>query len=331
MASVAEGCQHPRMGEMIDGVWRTGWYDPDARGAFQRPATKFRARLGGENGFPVETGRYHLYVSYACPWAHRLLITRAVRGLEGAVGVTAVDPRMGEDGWSFSAAEPDPLHGAPLLQDVYRRADPKYTGRVTVPVLWDKVKGTIVNNESRELMRMFDLDMSALATSKTTLAPASLLPAIDETLDAIYRPVNNGVYRAGFATSQEAYDEAVRELFAALDHWDGVLGRQRYLCGDTFTEADVAMFTTLVRFDVVYYAHFKCNVRRIADYANLSGYVRDIYQMPAVKKTCRLDQIKVHYYWSQTTVNPHRIVPLGPTFDLDAPHDRARLGGAPIE
>jgi putative glutathione S-transferase len=319
------------MGEMVEGVWKSGWYDPDARGAFQRPKTKFRARVttDGSSAFAAEAGRYHLYVSYACPWAHRTLITRALRGLEGAIDVTAVDPKMSDDGWSFTAGEADPLCGAKLLREVYARADARYSGRVTVPILWDKKTGTIVNNESRELMRMLDTQFDAFATNETSLAPPELLARIDETLEAIYTPVNNGVYRAGFATTQAAYEEACKDVFAALDHWDAVLGKQRYLCGSVITEADVAMFTTLLRFDLVYYAHFKCNVRRIQDYANLSGYLRDIYQMPEVKKTCRLDQIKTHYYWSQTTVNPHRVVPLGPDVasQLELPHGRARLAG----
>lgn len=320
------------MGEMIDGVWRTGWYDPDARGAFQRPRTRFRQQItrDGGTGFRAESGRYHLYVSYACPWAHRTLIVRALRGLEDAIDVTVVDPKMGDDGWVFSASEPDPIAGAELLREVYMRADPRYTGRVTVPILWDKQNKTIVNNESRDVIRILDTAFDHLARNKTSLAPLDLRGAIDETLDAIYEPINNGVYRAGFATKQEAYEEACTQLFAALDHWDGVLAKRRYLCGSAITEADVALFTTLVRFDLVYHAHFKCNVRRIADYANLSGYLRDIYQMPEVKKTCHLDHIKVHYYWSQTTVNPHRIVPLGPhlSAQLEAPHDRAALAGA---
>ncbi|MDB5216912.1 MAG: Glutathione S-transferase, omega [Myxococcaceae bacterium] len=319
------------MGELVDGVWKSGWYDPDARGAFQRPQTKFRAQVGGvtsdgSSPFAPEAGRYHLYVSYACPWAHRTLIVRALRGLEDAISVTAVDPKMSDDGWSFAKDEPDPIGRKPFLRDVYLAADPHYSGRVTVPILWDKKTKTIVNNESREVIRMLDTQFEAHAKKKTSLAPPALVPAIDETLDAIYTPVNNGVYRAGFATKQEAYEEACKDVFAALDRWDGVLAKQRYLCGASLTEADVAMFTTLLRFDLVYYAHFKCNVRRIQDYANLSGYLRDIYQMPDVKKTCRLDQIKTHYYWSQTTVNPHRIVPLGPDVaHLELPHDRERL------
>jgi putative glutathione S-transferase len=319
------------MGEMIDGVWKSGWYDPDDHGAFQRPKTRFRSRLSkdGSTPFAPEAGRYHLYVSYACPWAHRTLIVRALRGLEHALPVTVVDPKMGDDGWQFSSDEPDPVLGAPLLREIFVAADARYTGRVTVPVLWDKKTSTIVNNESREIIRMLDTDFAELAKNPVSLAPPDLLGRIDHTLDAIYEPINNGVYRAGFASKQEAYEEACTELFDALDHWDGVLGKQRYLCGSVLTEADVALFTTLLRFDLVYYAHFKCNVRRIADYRNLSGYLRDIYQIPEVKKTCRLDHIKVHYYWSQTTVNPYRIVPIGPNVlpELEAPHDRARLGG----
>jgi len=324
------------MGELVDGVWKSGWYDPDARGAFQRPQTKFRHQVTadgaspeGKGGFTPEAGRYHLYVSYACPWAHRTLIVRALRGLEDAISVTVVDPKMSDDGWSFTKKEPDPILGKHFLREVYTSADPHYSGRVTVPVLWDKKTKTIVNNESREVMRILDVQFEAHAKKGRSLLPPELRPAVEKTLDAIYTPVNNGVYRAGFATKQEAYEEACNDVFAALDHWDGVLGNQRYLCGPILTEADVAMFTTLLRFDLVYYAHFKCNVRRIQDYANLSGYLRDIYQMPDVKKTCRLDHIKTHYYWSQTTVNPHRIVPVGPdvTRHLELPHDRARLSG----
>jgi putative glutathione S-transferase len=307
---------------MIDGTWHAGWYEPDAEGAFRRPATKFRGRIGDDR-FAPEAGRYRLYVSYACPWAHRTLITRALRGLGDAIPITAVDPRMGDDGWIFPEGEPEPLFGATRLQDVYRRAKSDYSGRVTVPVLWDTKTSTIVNNESREVMRDLDAKFESCARG-ACLAPADLQPKIDEVLDAIYEPINNGVYRAGFATKQAAYDRAVTELFAALERWEAVLGEQRFLVGDRLTEADVALFTTLLRFDLVYYAHFKCNVKRIADFPNLQGFLRDVYQTPGVAETCRLDQIKVHYYWSQTTVNPHRIVPAGPSIDLDAPHGRGR-------
>lgn len=313
------------MGQLIDGVWHSGWYEPDAKGAFQRPKAQFRSHISadGSTPFAPEAGRYHIYASYACPWAHRTLITRSLRGLDDAIGVTIVDPKMGDTGWSFTDDDPDPVGGAVLLSEVYLRVNPKYSGRVTVPILWDKKTGTIVCNESREVMRMLDTELDTIAKNPQSLAPPALRARIDETLDAIYDPINNGVYRAGFATTQEAYEAACGQLFDALDHWERVLGGQRYLCGDTLTEADIALFTTLVRFDVVYFAHFKCNVRRIAEYRNLGGYLRDIYQMPAVKKTCRLDHIKTHYYWSQTTVNPHRVVPIGPTVDLEAPHNRA--------
>lgn len=303
------------MGQMVDGVWKTGWYEPDHEGAFARPETRFRSQP--EDNDP---SRYHLYVSYACPWAHRTIITRAVRGIP--IGMTVVDPHMSDEGWNFEGdgGEPEPLFGAKLLREIYLRADAHYTGRVTVPVLWDKKKSTIVNNESREVMRILD----TVFDGKGTLAPAHLVPQIDETLTRIYAPVNNGVYRAGFATKQAPYERAVHALFAELDNCESVLGKQRYLCGDVMTEADVALFTTLLRFDVVYYAHFKCNVRRIQDYPNLWGFLRDMYQHPAIEGTCRLDQIKTHYYWSQTTVNPTRVVPVGPTLDLDSPHGRGR-------
>jgi len=303
------------MGRMVDGTWQPGWVKPGASGAFERSKTKFR-----DPSLVAERDRYHLYVSYACPWAHRTLIVRALRGLEDALPVTVVEPKMGLDGWIFGG--PDPLFGAKFLREIYARADAHFSGHVTVPVLWDKKRGTIANNESRELIRLFDTDLEPLAKGPS-LAPPELRERIDETLTAIYNPINNGVYRAGFATSQSAYDEACTKLFEALDHWEKVLGAQRFMCGGVMTEADVAMFTTCLRFDLVYYAHFKCNVRRMQDYPNLWGFVRDVYQTPAVKPTCNLEHIKVHYYWSQENVNPTRIVPLGPTLPLDAPHDRA--------
>jgi glutathionyl-hydroquinone reductase len=302
------------MGQMINGVWRLGWYDPDEHGAFHRPETVFRDKA------EPERNRYHLYVSYACPWAHRTIITRALRGLDD-ITMTIVEPEMGDEGWVMH--DPDPVLSVVRLQDVYRRARRDYTGRVTVPVLWDKKNNTIVNNESREVMRMLDVDFDPIATKGPSLAPPELRAKIDETLTAIYQPINNGVYRCGFSTKQGAYEKACRQLFDALDHWEHVLGKQRYLCGARMTEADIAMFTTLIRFDLVYYSHFKTNLRRIQDYPNLWGFVRDVYQTPGVGETCNFEHIKVHYYWSQTTVNPHRIVPLGPTIDFDQPHGRA--------
>ncbi len=315
------------MGQMVDGEWRTGWYEPNAAGAFERPKTCFRSWVtkDGSSGFLAEPGRYHLYAAYACPWAQRALITRTMRGLEDVIPVTIVGPRMGDDGWCFDD-DRDPIFDARLLQEIYLHADPRYTGRVTVPVLWDKKKQTIVNNESREVMRMLDTVFDEFARDPRTLAPPDLIERIDHVLDAIYEPINNGVYKAGFATKQGAYDEAVQALFSALDHWNAVLADQRFVCGDRLTEADIALFTTLLRFDLVYYGHFKCNVRRLQDYEHLWGFVRDIYQMPAVKKATNLEHIKVHYYWSQTTVNPYRIIPRGPTIDFDAPHKRARVG-----
>lgn len=306
------------MGQLVEGIWHPGWYEPDAKGAFQRPAAQFRGR-------PVaEPGRYHLYVSHACPWAHRTLITRALRGLEEAIPVTSVDPRMPDDGWRFRDGEPDPNLGAALLREVYLAASPRYSGRVTVPVLWDKRERTIVNNESRDVMRFLDVDLAPLARDPAvpSLAPEELRGEIDATLDAIYHPINNGVYRAGFAASQEAYEHAVRELFDALARWDRVLADRPYLLGERMTEADIALFTTSVRFDLVYYSHFKCNVRRLRDHANLWRFVRRMYQHPAIRPTVRLDEIRAHYYWSQPTVNPSRIIPLGPgeyAGDLDEP------------
>ena len=296
------------MGQLVDGVWRPGWYEPDAKGAFNRPATRFRNRPD-----PIEPGRYHLYVSYACPWAHRTLITRALRGLEEVISVTILDPKMPDEGWAFGD-DPDPIGGARLLQEVYLRAEPRYTGRVTVPVLWDRAANTIVNNESREIMRLLDIDFAPLASGES-LAPPELLAEIDETLDAIYAPINNGVYRCGFAAKQSAYDEAVRTLFDALYAQEQRLADRPYLCGDRMTEADIALFTTLLRFDLVYYSHFKTNERRVRDLPNLWRFTRRMYQHPKIRPTCRLDHIKAHYYWSQPTVNPTRIIPIGPSLE----------------
>jgi putative glutathione S-transferase len=318
------------MGRLVEGRWTTEWYTPDAKGRFVRGETSFRGRItaDGSSGFPAAKGRYHLYVSLACPWAHRTLIARALKKLEEAVSVSVVDPLMGDRGWVFGegpGCAPDTVNGAEALWQVYTAARPDYTGRVTVPVLWDREQKTIVNNESREILRMLDTEMDAFGDASVTLCPEGRSAEIDRTIDALYQPVNNGVYRAGFATTQTAYDEAVTELFAALDVWDALLGGRRYLVGDLLTEADVCFFTTLVRFDAVYHGHFKCNLRRIVDYPHLSGYLRDIYQTPGVAETCNFDHIKQHYYRSHESINPTRIVPRGPLLDLSAPHDRARL------
>lgn len=315
------------MGRMVEGKWNGDWYTPDKEGRFVRDDTVFRNRVtaDGSSGFRAEAGRYHLYVSFACPWAHRTLIMRKWKGLEGAISVSIVNPFMGDDGWTFEPAPgtvADTVNGATYLWEVYKKAKSDYTGRVTVPVLWDKQSATIVSNESREILRMLDCEFEPAGAADRTYYPEALRAEIDRTITEIYKPVNNGVYRSGFATTQKAYDEAVTELFEALDHWDGVLAGRRYLGGDVLTEADVCMFTTLVRFDAVYHGHFKCNLRRIADYPQLSGYLRDLYQTPGVAETVNFDHIKQHYYRSHPKVNPTRIVPKGPILDLDRPHGR---------
>jgi glutathionyl-hydroquinone reductase len=315
------------LGMMIGGEWTTEWNERDQGGKFNRTPTKFRDRVtaDGSSGFNAVFGRYHLYVSLACPWAHRTLIMRQLKGLTDAIGVSIVDPILSDRGWYFSENEgaiPDSVNQTQYLQEIYLKADPKYTGRITVPVLWDKQNETIVNNESREIIRMLDTQFEEFATNQIDLYSKELGQKIDATIDAIYMPINNGVYRSGFATSQAAYEEAVTELFENLDHWEKILGQQRYLCGESLTEADICLFTTLVRFDSVYHGHFKCNLRRIMDYSNLWNYLKALYQMPDFKATCNLDHIKRHYYMSQTQINPNRIVPKGPLIDFDEPHDR---------
>ena len=315
------------MGLLVDGEWKTDWYATDQDGRFRRPKTQFREWIGDEKGarFAPEAGRYHLYVSYACPWAHRTLVTRAVLGLGDAVSLSIVDPLMGDDGWAFSDAPgtiPDTVNGARYLRDIYLKADTAYTGRVSVPVLWDRKEGTIVNNESREVMRMLDTAMAPFAKTDQTLLPEGMEAHVDGLLDAIYEPINNGVYRAGFATSQDAYEAAVGELFDALHHFEVVLGEQRYLAGEVITEADVAMYTTLVRFDLVYYSHFKCNVARIADLPNLRGYLRDLYQTPGIAEIVFPDLYKHGYFSISELRNPLGIVPKGPLIDFTAPHGR---------
>lgn len=317
-------------GMMIEGKWTTDGNKPDPSGKFNRTPTTFRDRVtaDGSSGFKAEAGRYHLYVSLACPWAHRTLIMRELKGLNDAISVSIVDSIMSDKGWIFTEAPgaiPDWVNHAQYLQEIYVKADPKYTGRVTVPVLWDKRSSTIVNNESREIMRMFDVEF---ATQKIDLYPRHLEHKIDETIDAIYLPINAGVYRSGFATSQAAYEDAVTELFESLEQWETVLSKQRYLCGDQLTEADICMFVTLYRFDSVYHGHFKCNLRRILDYPNLWNYLKDLYQRPEFKATCNLDYTKRAYYMSMTEINPNKIVPKGPIIDFDELHDRDRFGNA---
>ncbi|MBD8876045.1 glutathione S-transferase family protein [Roseibium polysiphoniae] len=320
------------MGLLVDGKWTDQWYDTKSSGGrFVRKASSFRNWItddgspgpSGEGGFTAEAGRYHLYVSYACPWAHRTLVFRKLKGLEELIGVTAVEPLMLDNGWTFT--EPDPLNGASYAWQIYTAADPNYSGRATVPILWDKKKKTIVSNESSEIIRMFNSAFDGLTGSQTDYYPQVLRAEIDEINDRIYDTVNNGVYKAGFATSQEAYEEAVHALFETLDLLEQRLEQSRYLVDDMPTEADWRLFTTLVRFDAVYVGHFKCNIRRIEDYPSLSNYMRDLYQTAGVAETVKMDVIKNHYYGSHETINPTRIVPVGPDLDFDRAHNRNQL------
>ena len=315
------------MGLLVDGVWQDKWYDTKAsQGRFVRAESRFRnwvtpdgaAGPSGDAGFKAEPGRYHLYVSYACPWAHRALIFRALKGLEEMISVSVVHWHMAEKGWTFEPGPgvvPDPIHHAKVLADVYVAADPKYTGRVTVPILWDKARGTIVNNESAEIIRMFNSAFDGVGAAPGDYYPVALRSEIDALNDRIYATVNNGVYKAGFATSQDAYEEAVFPLFETLDFLEDRLSSGRYLCGDRLTEADWRLFTTLLRFDPVYVGHFKCNIRRIADYPRLSAYLDDLLSVPGVRETVNLAHIKGHYYGSHKTINPTGIVPVGPSLD----------------
>ena len=319
------------MGKLIDGQWSNDWYTPDDKGHFVREETKFRGAVSadGSSGFRAEPGRYHLYVSLACPWAHRTLVARALLRLENAISISVVHPHMGDNGWDFAefpGAIADPLHDARYLYEVYTRAKADYSGRVTVPVLWDTRTETIVCNESRLILRMLSREFAQFAGARSELCPEGQKSAIDGAIDALYAPVNNGVYRAGFAVKQGAYETAVRELFTALDGYEVQLEKQRFLLGPQLTEADICFFTTLLRFDPVYHYHFKCNLRRLSDYPALFGYLRDLYQTPGVAETCNLEHIKHHYFTSHPNVNPTRIVPLGPEVDLTARHDRERLG-----
>lgn len=322
------------MGLLIDGKWHDHWYDTSSSGGrFIRSDAQFRnwitadGRPGpsGAGGFKAEPGRYHLYVSLACPWASRSLIFRALKGLEDMIGVSVVNPFMGEHGWTFHdgpGVVPDPVQNADYLYQLYLRAQPGYNGRVTVPVLWDLDRNTIVNNESAEIIRMFNAAFDALGAKEGDYAPAEFLPEIDAMNARIYDAVNNGVYKAGFATRQEVYEEEVGKVFACLDELDQLLGRQRYLLGDRITESDWRLFTTLIRFDVVYYGHFKCNLKRLVDYENLWSYTRELYQWPGVAATVNFDHIKQHYYRSHPTINPNGIVPVGPVLDLGRPGSR---------
>ncbi|MBS0559538.1 MAG: glutathione S-transferase family protein [Proteobacteria bacterium] len=323
------------MGLLIDGLWHEQEPEAGADGRFVRPETAFRnwitpdGRPGptGHDGFAAAPGRYHLYVSLACPWAHRALIARALKGLEEMVSVSVTHWLMGEQGWTFAPGEgvvPDPLFGSRYLHEIYVRAEPSFSGRVTVPVLWDLHTQTIVNNESAEILRMFGSAFDACGARPSDLYPEPLRAEIDAMNERIYQTVNNAVYRCGFARTQAAYEDAVAPLFETLDWLDEQLAQRRFLFGDTFTEADIRLFTTLVRFDAVYHGHFKCNIRRLVDYRHLCPYARDIYQMPGVARTVDFGHIKRHYYMSHRSINPNGIVPAGPALDFDLPADRGK-------
>jgi putative glutathione S-transferase len=322
------------MGQLIEGVWRDQAPASGGDGRFHRAETQFRNWITadgspgptGVGGFKAERGRYHLYVSLACPWAHRTLIMRRLKRLEDAIGVSVVHWHMDRDGWEFRegpGATGDRLHGLDYLHQVYTRARPDYTGRASVPVLWDKERATIVNNESAEIIRMLNAAFDRVGADGPDFYPEALRPAIDTINDRVYNTINNGVYKAGFARSQEAYEDAARALFATLDDLEALLGAQRYIAGERMTEADWRLFTTLVRFDPVYVGHFKCNLKRLVDYPNLWAYARELYQVPGVAQTVDFHHIKQHYYGSHKSVNPTGIVPIGPVIDWDEPHGRA--------
>jgi glutathionyl-hydroquinone reductase len=325
------------MGLLVDGQWVDRWYETQStQGRFVRRDAAFRnwitadgaAGPSGRGGFKAEAGRYHLYVSLACPWAHRTLIMRALKGLESMVSVSTVHWLMLENGWSFEPGPdvvPDSVNGVRFMHQLYTSADPVYSGRATVPVLWDKQEKTIVSNESSEIIRMLNSAFDGLGAKPGDYYPIALRAGIDAVNARVYGTVNNGVYKAGFATTEEAYLEAVRPLFETLDSLEALLAKQRFLVGPMLTEADIRLFTTLIRFDAVYVGHFKCNLRRIADYPNLSAYTRDIYQWPGVAATVNFEHIKRHYYESHRSINPTGIVPLGPVLDFLAPANRAHL------
>ena len=323
------------MGQLVDGVWHDVWYDTKSTGgAFKRSTAKFRNWITpdgapgptGEGGFPAESGRYHLYVSYACPWAHRTLIFRALKDLTDHITVSVVHPDMMGDGWEldpdYPGATGDTLYGLPYLRDIYTKAVPDVSGRVTVPILWDKERETIVSNESSEIIRMFNSAFNGLTGNEADFWPEDLREAMEPVNARIYDTFNNGVYKSGFATSQEAYEAAVHPLFDTLDWLEERLSENRYLMGDRVTEADWRLFPTLVRFDKVYHLHFKCNRKRIIDYPNLWAYTRELYQWPGVAETVNFDHIVRHYHYSHETINPHRIIPINPDIDFEAPHGR---------
>lgn len=323
------------MGLLVNGTWQDKWYDTESTGgAFKRQASKFRnwitadgsAGPSGDGGFPAASGRYHLYVSHACPWAHRTLIFREIKGLKDHISVDVVHPDMLGDGWTFetdhAGATGDRLLGQAFLRDIYTKAEPDCTSRVTVPVLWDKERGTIVSNESAEIIRMFNSAFDGITGNDADYWPENLRDSIEEVNNRIYDTLNNGVYKCGFATSQEAYDAAITPLFETLDWLEARLSEKRYLMGDQLTEADWRLFTTLIRFDPVYHLHFKCNRHRLVDYPNLWAYTRELYQWPGVAETVNFNHIVRHYHYSHDTINPHRIIPVNPVIDYAEPHGR---------
>ena len=325
------------MGLLVDGQWQDKWYDTASSGGrFQREDAGFRnwvtldgsAGPSGQGGFKAEANRYHLYVSLACPWANRTTIFRKLKGLEELISISVVHPFMGDKGWTFAEGAgviADPIVDANYLYEIYTAANPDYTGRVTVPILWDKKTNSIVSNESSEIIRMFNSAFDEIGAVAGDFLPSEFIAEIDDINAFVYDTVNNGVYKAGFATTQDAYEEAVSILFDALDTLEVRLADQRYLIGDTLTEADWRLFTTLVRFDAVYVGHFKCNIRRIIDYPNLWGYLRDLYQVSGIAETINMAHIKAHYYTSHATINPTGVIPAGPVINFDEPHERAHL------
>jgi putative glutathione S-transferase len=330
------------MGLLVDGVWQDQWYDTKSHGGeFVRESAKLRDWITpagepgpqGQPGLAAERGRYHLYVSLACPWAHRTLIMRKLKGLEAEIGVSHTSPLMLDQGWSYRVDEGssgDEVNHVDYHHQLYTLTDPRYTGRVTVPALWDRQQRRIVNNESAEILRMLNSAFDELTGNRLDFYPDDLRDVIDEVNADVYDNVNNGVYKTGFATEQAVYEKHFVALFDCLDRLEARLESQRYLAGEWLTEADIRLLTTLVRFDAVYHGHFKCNRQRIVDFPNLSNYLRELYQWPGIGETVDFDHIKRHYYYSHPTINPTRIVPLGPSLTLDAPHDRGRLPGQGI-
>lgn len=324
------------MGLLVNGNWQDQWYDTDKHGGeFVRESAQLRDWIGrqapqGVNSHPAEADRYHLYVSLACPWAHRVMIMRALKGLGGLVGASHVSPLMLDQGWTYEQSEGssgDPVNGVYYHHQLYTLTDPHYTGRVTVPALWDKQRNVIVNNESADLLRIFNQAFDGMTGNRLDFYPPALQEEIDAVNADVYEHINNGVYKSGFATDQAVYEKHVTALFDSMERMEQRLDQQRYLAGEWLTEADIRLFTTLVRFDAVYHGHFKCNLKRIEDYPNLSNYLREIYQWPGVAETVNMEHIKRHYYYSHDMINPTRIVPAGPLLDLERAHDRSRLAG----